>query len=79
MQHLTPAELDQILERYDQTDPALQRQIVGRLIQREAIVAEDRDRLLILLDDIALYDERAAVALRGREAEVAEARRSIGS
>ena len=45
---LTPDELDHVLERYDQTDPALQRAIVGRIMC-------ERVRLI---DEVANLKER---------------------
>lgn len=40
---LTQSDVDAILERFDQTEPALQRQIVAELVRQLAAVRRERD------------------------------------
>lgn len=37
---LTDAQIDALLERFDQTDPALQRRIVARLVHDRTVLAD---------------------------------------
>jgi hypothetical protein len=49
--HLENRELASLLERYDQTEPALQRQIVGRFVEDRTRLRDAMDELVSAIDD----------------------------
>ncbi len=60
---MTKQDIDFILERFDKTEPEMQRAIVAGLVERLAIAAadaaalrEDKERLLEALKDITLLE-----------------------
>lgn len=55
---LTDAEVDQLLERFDQTDPALQRRIVATFVARVCEAEEGLNELARMVRDCRALQKR---------------------
>lgn len=57
---LTDQEVDRLLERFDQTEPALQRRIVAQLIAEHAVMSGALQTQNQAIKDLALLTQRLA-------------------
>lgn len=64
---LTPAELNILLERFDQTNREMQRQIVGRFVRDREILVVVCENAIESLEAMAKAEEEQGVIPRGKD------------